>query len=72
MDNLLVNQSEIANIIVENENNAQKELSSVEQVATAATELSVTALDVAHNAELVEIAATSTIEVVESSSETLR
>lgn len=72
MDNLLVNQSEIANIIVENENNAQKELSSVEQVATAATELSVTALDVAHNAELAEIAATSTIEVVESSSETLR
>ncbi|MDD9180022.1 MULTISPECIES: methyl-accepting chemotaxis protein [Aliivibrio] len=72
MNNLLVNQSEIAKIIVENEHNAQDELSSVEQVATAATELAATALDVAHNAELAEVAATSAIDVVGSSSETLR
>ncbi|MGB7997899.1 MAG: methyl-accepting chemotaxis protein, partial [Photobacterium halotolerans] len=52
--------------------NAQRELSEIEQVAAAATELSSTASDVARNAHSAETAAIEAITIINASSSTLQ
>ncbi len=66
------NQSNISNIMIENQDSARKEILAIERVATAATELSSTAFEVAQNAVNADIAATSAMEVISMSSNTLK
>lgn len=66
------NQSKLTGIIGSSQANAQNEISFVDQVAVAATELSSTADSVAQNAAAAESAATSAMEVISISSETLK
>ncbi|RQW62736.1 methyl-accepting chemotaxis protein [Vibrio viridaestus] len=72
LSQLSVNQTQISEVIKTNYKNAQNELAEIEQVATAATELSATAGDVAQNAQEAESSTTISMEVIESSTQTLR
>ncbi|MGY3571696.1 methyl-accepting chemotaxis protein [Vibrio paucivorans] len=64
-------QQQISNSIRMNADNAQKEFGEIEQVASASTELSATAAEVASNAERAETSTTSTMASIEQSSITL-
>ncbi|UTM59435.1 methyl-accepting chemotaxis protein [Photobacterium sp. CCB-ST2H9] len=66
------NQSQISEVIHGNSVNAQRELSEVEQVAAAATELSSTASDVAQNAQLADSATGTAISIITDSTSTLQ
>ncbi len=65
-------QEAIASSIANNERNSQAELSSVEQVATAATELSSTASDVAVNAVRAEESVSEASSIIATSNEVLQ
>ncbi|KDM90055.1 hypothetical protein EA58_19145 [Photobacterium galatheae] len=69
---LTANQSQISEVIHGNSVNAQRELSEVEQVAAAATELSSTASDVAQNAQLADSATGTAITIIADSTSTLQ
>lgn len=71
MKSLSTKQEEIASSIDKNRVNSLEEMSSVEQVATAATELSSTASDVALNAARAEEAVSDATEIILSSQEVL-
>ena len=71
MQSLSVKQEEIASSIGRNKVNSLEEMSSVEQVATAATELSSTANDVAINAARAEEAVSEATAIISSSQEVL-
>ncbi|MCE0495305.1 methyl-accepting chemotaxis protein [Vibrio salinus] len=71
LSQLSVNQTQISEVIKTNYQSAQNELAEIEQVATAATELSATAEDVAHHAQEAESSTSSGMEVIESSTGTL-
>ncbi|MCM0150033.1 methyl-accepting chemotaxis protein [Photobacterium galatheae] len=72
MNQLSVNQTQISTVIHQNSENAERELAEVEQVAAAASELSVTASEVAQNAQAAESAATVANQVIEASHGTLQ
>ncbi|CAM3949356.1 Methyl-accepting chemotaxis protein CtpH [Vibrio aerogenes CECT 7868] len=72
MDELAQNQRNITEIVQRNLQHCDQELSAVEQVATAATELSSTAADVAMNASHAEEATSGAMDVITASSETLK
>lgn len=72
MQALSGSQDEIASSILSNEKNSQLELSSVEQVATAATELSSTASDVAVNAVRAEESVSEASDIIAISNEVLQ
>ncbi|WP_159440339.1 methyl-accepting chemotaxis protein [Vibrio quintilis] len=72
MDELAQNQRNITDIVHRNQQNCERELTAVEQVATAATELSSTAADVAMNATNAEEATSGAMSVVSASSDTLK
>lgn len=65
LQGVLVNQTNVTDIIGDVTRRAQDELSAVEQVATAATELSSTASEVAKNASDAEISTSQAIESVQ-------
>lgn len=69
---LTTNQLSISTAIQTNNDNAQKELSAIEQVATAATELSATASGVAQNAIDARMLTSETMDVITASSNTLK
>ncbi len=71
MQSLSVKQEEIASSIGRNKVNSLEEMSSVDQVATAATELSSTASDVAINAARAEEAVSEATAIISSSQEVL-
>ncbi|WED27194.1 methyl-accepting chemotaxis protein [Vibrio sp. DW001] len=71
MKSLSTKQEEIASSIDKNRVNSLEEMSSVEQVATAATELSSTASDVALNAARAEEAVSDATEIILSSQDVL-
>ncbi|TOM54955.1 methyl-accepting chemotaxis protein, partial [Vibrio parahaemolyticus] len=65
MQEVLANQENVSRMISNATQEAQKELSAVEQVATAATELSATAEEVAKNASDAELATNEALEAIE-------
>ncbi|WP_299012888.1 methyl-accepting chemotaxis protein [uncultured Photobacterium sp.] len=71
MSQLSINQAQISKVIHNSHDNAQKEIAEVEQVATAATELSATASDVARSAQNGNTSTTVAMEVISASSITL-
>ncbi|RYU70387.1 methyl-accepting chemotaxis protein [Aliivibrio finisterrensis] len=71
MSELFDNQNHIVDIIKVNKSNSQKELSAIAQVATAATELSLTANDIANNALSADNSASDTMRIITESTETL-
>ncbi|WP_063650052.1 methyl-accepting chemotaxis protein [Aliivibrio fischeri] len=66
------NQVDIAGAIEDNYKNSQKELSLIEQVATATTELASVASDIAQNASTADTIASDTMMVITDSSATLQ
>lgn len=72
MTELFHNQNNIANVININKSNSQKELFAINQVATAATELSLTANDIANNASSADESASSAIDIITDSTSTLK
>ncbi|MDO6708388.1 methyl-accepting chemotaxis protein [Photobacterium sp. 1_MG-2023] len=71
LSQLAVNQTQISEVIRNNSINAERELSEVEQVAAAATQLSSTASDVAQNAQSADTTTGSAIQVIVDSTNTL-
>ncbi|CED71135.1 toxin coregulated pilus biosynthesis protein I [Aliivibrio wodanis] len=71
MLDLSTSQAAISKTMSENKINTQKELKSVEQAASAAVDLSVTAADVARNAIDADLAVSSALDVLSLSRETL-
>ncbi|MGD1336122.1 methyl-accepting chemotaxis protein [Vibrio harveyi] len=71
LQEVLANQANVSNMVSSATQEAQNELSAVEQVATAATELSATAEEVARNASDAESATNEALEAVSRGSQAL-